>query len=36
MTNKIAKSDTFKDLEDIITELNEIYQRKGEIENSSR
>ena len=34
LTNKIAKSDTFKDLEVIITELNENYQRKGEIENS--
>jgi uncharacterized protein YydD (DUF2326 family) len=34
LTYKIAKSDTFKDLEDIITELNENYQRKGEIENS--
>ncbi|MGE7586488.1 DUF2326 domain-containing protein [Peribacillus sp. NPDC101480] len=31
---KIAKSDTFKDLEIIITELNEVYQRKGEIENT--
>ncbi|WP_192800151.1 DUF2326 domain-containing protein [Priestia endophytica] len=34
LTTKIAKSDTFKDLEIIITELNENYQRKGEIENS--
>ncbi len=34
LTTKIAKSDTFKDLELIITELNENYQRKGEIENS--
>lgn len=34
LTTKIAKSDTFKDLEIIIGELNENYQRKGEIENS--
>ncbi|WP_043978137.1 DUF2326 domain-containing protein [Priestia megaterium] len=34
LATKIAKSDTFKDLEIIITELNENYQRKGEIENS--
>ncbi|WP_235846479.1 DUF2326 domain-containing protein [Neobacillus drentensis] len=34
LTTKIAKSDTFKDLEAIINELNENYQRKGEIENS--
>jgi uncharacterized protein YydD (DUF2326 family) len=34
LTTKIAKSDTFKDLENIITELNENFQRKGEIENS--
>ncbi|MGZ0054185.1 DUF2326 domain-containing protein [Bacillus cereus] len=34
LTNKIAKSDTFKDLENIITELNENYRRKGEIDNS--
>lgn len=31
---KIAKSDTFKDLENIIAELNENYRRKGEIDNS--
>ncbi|EMX0192992.1 DUF2326 domain-containing protein [Bacillus cereus] len=31
---KIAKSDTFKDLEVIITALNENYQRKGEFENA--
>lgn len=34
LTTKLAKSDTFKDLELIITDLNENYQRKGEIENS--
>ncbi|WP_255256835.1 MULTISPECIES: DUF2326 domain-containing protein [Bacillus cereus group] len=34
LATKIAKSDTFKDLENIITELNENYRRKGEIDNS--
>jgi len=34
LTMKIAKGDTFKDLEDIVTNLNENYRRKGEIENS--
>lgn len=32
LATKIAKSDTFKDLENIITELNENYRRKGEID----
>ncbi|MCP1157001.1 DUF2326 domain-containing protein [Bacillus infantis] len=34
LTTKISRSDTFKDLELIITELNENYKKKGEIENS--
>lgn len=34
LATKIAKSDTFKDLEKIIDELNNHHQRKGEIENS--
>ncbi|WP_255288309.1 DUF2326 domain-containing protein [Bacillus thuringiensis] len=34
LATKIAKSDTFKDLETIINELNENYRRKGEIDNS--
>ncbi|MET3696659.1 uncharacterized protein YydD [Bacillus oleivorans] len=33
LTNKIAKSDPFSELESIIVQLNENYHRKGEIEN---
>ncbi|KQO18051.1 DUF2326 domain-containing protein [Paenibacillus sp. Leaf72] len=34
LINKVTKSDTFSDLEKIISDLNENYRQKGEIENS--
>jgi uncharacterized protein YydD (DUF2326 family) len=33
LSEKLTKSDTFEDLEQIITQLNDLYQKKGEYEN---